>query len=248
MNTPKKYAVLAEETGNELITRLSWTKLKPRRILELGCEAGEQRVRLSNLYTEAQIFGLDRDVGERVSFCAEATDIPLANQTIDLLFANLILPLYADHLAVFRESRRILRAEGLFTFATLGPKTGEEWQGSALELGAVSRVDMHDIGDALVQTGFADPVLDVDYFTFSYKSAETFWRELTEAGILPEEEALRQQNEKIVQERAAQHQLTMTFEVVYGHAWAPAVSAEFQSDDQGTVNIPLSHLRRRRTG
>jgi malonyl-CoA O-methyltransferase len=72
--------------------------------------------------------------------------------------------------------------DGFVMFSTLGP-------GSLPELRAVYAaegwgephvpfVDMHDLGDMLVQAGFADPVMDQETLTLTYGSAEQLLAEL----------------------------------------------------------------------
>lgn len=71
--------------------------------------------------------------------------LPEAKQSIDLIFSNLYLPHCENFNDVFNAWKKILKPEGLLMFTTLGLDP-----------------DIHDIGDLLLQTGFTDPVMDVE--------------------------------------------------------------------------------------
>jgi len=64
----------------------------------------------------------------------------------------------------------VLKPGGLLTFTTFGPDTLVElrraWAAAADGHTHVNRfIDMHDLGDALVRSGLAEPVLDVERYT-----------------------------------------------------------------------------------
>jgi malonyl-CoA O-methyltransferase len=90
---------------------------------------------------------------------------------------------------------------------------------------------MHDLGDALVAAGFADPVMEMETITLEYASVEALARDLKAGGghnVLPgRRRALggragwRRMVERYETFRRA-GALPATFEVVYGHAWKVA--------------------------
>ena len=43
-------------------------------------------------------------------------------------------------------------------------------------------VDMHDIGDALVASGFADPVMDMEFLTLTYADVAALLADLRASG------------------------------------------------------------------
>jgi malonyl-CoA O-methyltransferase len=117
-------------------------------------------------------------------------------------------------------------------------------------------IDMHDIGDALLRGGFADPVMDAERFTLTYpdvygvmnelkalgahNAAAGRPRTLTGKGRL---QAMRSAYERYRIEGV----LPATFEVVYGLAWAPAV-ATLNTREEGVVKVSLSALQRHAPG
>jgi malonyl-CoA O-methyltransferase len=87
---------------------------------------------------------------------------------------------------------------------------------------------MHDWGDMLVQTGFAEPVMDMERITLTYETPARLLQELAELGrnFHPARfPALRGRHWKALLEQALAAQLTgpdgrlsLTYEVIYGHA------------------------------
>jgi malonyl-CoA O-methyltransferase len=73
---------------------------------------------------------------------------------------------------------------------------------------------MHDVGDGLMQAGFSEPVMDMEYLTLSYDDPNLLCKEAFNLGLLTSPESV----ERLIQ---AESKLTITLEVVYGHAWAP---------------------------
>jgi malonyl-CoA O-methyltransferase len=87
---------------------------------------------------------------------------------------------------------------------------------------------MHDIGDMLVQAGFADPVMDMEHLHVTYPSPEALLRELKALGATnatrgrPRGLMGRERWARLVaelQRRARDGRIPATFEVIYGHAW-----------------------------
>ena len=113
-------------------------------------------------------------------------DIPLGDASVDVVFANMLLPWIDDPAAAFREIARVLGENGLFAFSTLGPDSllelRDAWR--AVDTGVHVRqfADMHDIGDAIVRAGLRDPVLDVDRLSVSYQSRDALFRDITATG------------------------------------------------------------------
>jgi len=149
----------------------------------------------------------------------------------------------------------VLKPGGLVMFTTFGPDT-------LCELRAAFRavddkphvntfVDMHDIGDMLLATGFADPVMDQEVITITYSELKTMLRELKGIGahnVLPDRDGGlmgkgRWQALLAAYERyRVNGKLPATYEVVYGHAWKPALAKRRTIDGQQA--IPLGEFKR----
>lgn len=227
-----------------MLARLEWMTLQPNVILDVGCRAGDTAVSLQQRYPQASVLAVDHAElmlaaapATLLRVCASAQQLPLANQSVDLIFANFVLPWQADLQQTIQEWKRVLRPEGILIFTALGPDSFKEWSATLKAVQIPWQMDMHDIGDSLIENGFADPVLDVDYCTTSYQSAELFVAELVASEIC------RSDLDVSMLPPAQDDRWETTYEIVYGHAFAPAHSDAFPAKD-GIARIPLSHLRR----
>lgn len=166
--------------------------------------------------------------------CADIVAQPFANASFDLLWSNLVLHWVDDLPTAFAEFHRVLRVGGLLSFTTLGPDTLRELRVAFAGVDAHTHVhrffDMHDLGDMLVEAGFADPVMDMEMLTLTYSGAPALMRELKALGT---HNAARGRLRGLMgRARWASMlgtlegfmeagRLPTSFEVVYGHAWKP---------------------------
>jgi malonyl-CoA O-methyltransferase len=185
--------------------------------------------------------------------CGDAVRLPLAGVAFDLAWSNLALQWVGDLPRAFAELRRALRTGALLTFTTFGPDTLQELRAAfACVDGAthVSRfIDMHDIGDMLVQAGFADPVMDMEYLHVTYPSPAALMRELKALGATnatrgrPRGLMGRVRYARVAAElerRARDGRIPATFEVIYGHAW----KGEPRTTADGMPIVKLERHRR----
>jgi malonyl-CoA O-methyltransferase len=236
--SPEIYAevsIVARLVAENMISRLELVTLQPQIILDIGCGTGYGAELLKQHYPNANVYAIDDQESmlryasqKNKVICADALRLPLKKQSVDLIFANLLLP-WCDHWEnLFNEWRQLLRPNGLLMFTCFGVDTLREFEKSSLKITTMK--DMHIIGDALLQAQFSDPVMDVEYFTANYRESEKLIYELSMSGMLSADA-----NTNDI--------LSVTYEIVYGHAWGSDVTG-FTADDEGIVKIPLSHLRR----
>jgi malonyl-CoA O-methyltransferase len=124
--------------------------------------------------------------------------------------------------------------------STFGPDTLAAFHPVFREEDLPRRIDMHDIGDLLLQEGYADPVLDVDYYTLTYKNRKKLIAELKESHILMPAAAY-QEEEITAQEDGTWHAV---YEVIYAHAFAPSPQEDLSPSEKGVVRVPLDHVRK----
>lgn len=249
---PEEFAALAvlhKTAGSELMTRLEWMTLKPLQIAEVGCAVGDCTQQLRERYPDAEIHAFDES-SEMLAFnqkkalrnvtwqIAQPHILPLRDHSVDLLVANLTLSWCADFKVVLEEWRRVLRQEGLLMFTSLGPDTLRELRDVPLQLPHL--MDMHNVGDCLTQTGFLDPVLDVDYFTLVYRSEAQLFHELKVTGM-----AAGETREMHLTSEGSDPLFPLTCEVVFGHAFGAGARSGYSADESGEVRIPVSHILRR---
>jgi malonyl-CoA O-methyltransferase len=161
--------------------------------------------------------------------------IPLAGESIGLVWSNMALHWLNDPLAAFREWKRLLAPEGLLMFSTLGPDTLKELRAAAGARRVHAFIDMHDLGDMLLAAGFAAPVMDMEMITFVYQgqglladlraSGQTCARADRPRGLAGKRFDAR------LRSALGPH---ATFEVVYGHAWRAAPRA---AEEVKTVRV-----------
>ncbi|HEY4127437.1 MAG TPA: malonyl-ACP O-methyltransferase BioC [Gammaproteobacteria bacterium] len=245
-------AFLQKEVGERLLERLGLTTLKPERIVDIGCGTGRPTRLLVKQYPEAQVIGADLApgmlkmaakkqapfgnwFGKAAKFvCAEASQLPFADASCDLLYASLVLQWCEDLDATLLEWRRLLKPHGLLLFSTLGPDTLKELRAAWSEVDQFNHVnrflDMHDVGDALIRAGFVEPVMDVEHMTLTYEDAPALMRDLKSIGAHNVTAGRRRglmgpgrlaAFSTAYERFRHEGRLPATYEVVYGTAWAP---------------------------
>jgi malonyl-CoA O-methyltransferase len=266
-------AVLHAEVRDQLLARLDLMKLTPRVVMDAGAGTGHGARALIRRYPKAVVVALDTSqqmlqaAGRRQSWlrrftrvCADAARLPFADGSVDLILSNLMLQ-WCDPDAVFAEFRRVLGPHGLVSFTTLGPDTLGElrsaWRAADSHIHVNQFMDMHDIGDALIRSGFASPVLDVERYTLSYPDVRRVAADLKNTGA---HNATRGRARGLTGRRrfAAFQQayeafrqdgrLPATYEVVFGHAWTPGADARHRVPAGASVSLDeiKQQLRSRR--
>ncbi len=169
-----------------------------------------------------------------------------------LLWANMVLHAVADPPALLGRWQRVLAADGFVMFSCLGPGTLGELRGLYRQLGwpapAAEFVDMHDLGDMLVQAGFADPVMDQETLTLTWDSPQALLAELRSLGA--NASPTRGPGLRTPRWRERLHvglqtlagpegRLRLSFEIVYGHAFKAAPRAA----PSGETSVSLEEMR-----
>ena len=174
-----------------------------------------------------------------------------------LVFSSLAYQWCNDLDNALAEVGRILSANGLFLFATLGPDTLRELRDSWATVDHSPHVntfyDMHDIGDALLRAGLENVVMDVETVSMRYPDCVSLMRDLKQVGAqnasLDRQPGLtgRKKLQALQQAYEAYRQagtLPATYEIVYGHGWAP-VSGQ-RIDKPGVARVPVAQIEKRR--
>ena len=243
-----------------MLERLDYVKLAPRRVLDAGSGPGRDLRPLARRYPGAQLVALDFSQrmlrqkhglvsrlfsrSEKHSLCANFECLPLAGGSVDLVWSNMALHWAADPLAALREFHRVLALEGLLMFSTLGPDTLGELRSAAGAARVHPFADMHDLGDMLVAAGFAEPVMDMERVNMLYADGEALLADLRASGqtcaltCRARGLAGRRFRAALTEKLAAQRRagkLSVSYEVVYGHAWKAAPKRA--ADGRSVINI-----------
>ena len=248
-------AVLQREISNRMLSRLEYIKYRPEVILDAGSGTGYGSQQLAKRYPSSQLIAIDiayamllqarpnsawwqriLPLQQQHSYyvCADIEQFPIKNDSVGLIWSNLALQWCNDLNRTFAEMHRILRTDGLLMFSTFGPDTLKELRQSFAKTDSyrhVNRfVDMHDIGEVLVNNRFSTPVMDMEYITLTYDEVISVMRDLKAIGA---HNVIRGRQQGLMGKKRWQHaidayetlrregKLPATFEVVYGHAWKP---------------------------
>lgn len=253
-------AVLQRTVADRLLDHLAPVRLQPRVVVDLGAGTGMCLRQLEGHYRNAQVIALDlaeamlkqarrkasRFFSRQRFVCADAECLPFGNGSIHLLFSNLTLQ-WCNHLEhTYREFARVMVPGGLLMFSTFGPDTLKELRASFAEVDGHSHVnsfqDLHDIGDALMASGFCDVVVDAERITMTYSDVMSLMSDLKSLGAhnatshrqrgLTGKHRMRAMT-RAYEKYREQGVLPATYEVIYAHAWKPLLRL---------VSIPVTAL------
>lgn len=273
----QQYAVLQAEVCDRLLEKLEVVKLSPQLILDAGTGTGAAIPTLFARYKKAQVVTLDLSENMLVkanqhrnflrtpqAVCGDLEKLPFADDSFDLVFSSLSMQWCNDLNAALLEAKRVLKPGGLYVFTTFGPDTLKElrhsWSQVDDNIHVNQFIDMHDIGDVLLQDGFAEPVMEAEIMTVTYDSVDRLMRDLKAIGAnvtasssasavtlddgsappVRKATARKGLGGKSILHAVRQgyekfrrdNILPATYEIIYGHAWKPiAVKSENLSDN-----------------
>ncbi len=255
-----------EQARNRMLDRTRFFTLEPCRILDMGSATGKGTVALAALYPKAQIVSIDlievmasatqsrcRSLRHTTVLVGDAEQLPLSDNSVDLIFANMILP-WCDPQLFFKESARVLSDGGLMLFSTVGPDTLKEirqaWAEVDKDVHVQGFIDMHDLGDLVVKAGLIEPVMDVDRFKISYKSKEQLFQDLRQSGGTNSAFGRKLQltgynrwkkfcNQLEISN--SEEQLSISSELIFGLAWGGGSASKIPKTD---FSIPIEEITR----
>jgi len=238
------------EVARRMAGRLALIRTPPARVIDWWAAMGGSRGQLGLSYPQALVAAVEPTAVLVARSTAAmrppwwrrlhrappqvAGDDAVAPGVADMLWANMVLHRVDDPDRTIARWHAAIADDGFLMFSTLGPDTLRELRTlyAALGWGAPAQafVDMHDIGDALVQAGFADPVMDMERLTLTYSGAAELMEDLRGLGRSvhagrPAGLRSRQWRQRLIEAldsalpRDADGRLQLTVEVVYGHAF-----------------------------
>jgi malonyl-CoA O-methyltransferase len=260
-------AFVHDEVRRRLFERLALVRIEPVLAIDLGAATARGAIELAERYPRARVLALDsslgmlraaapRTAGSVGRICGDAHRLPLPAESVDLVFANLVLP-WCMPPTVFAEAARVLRPGGLLMFATFGPDTLAElrraWAAVDDRIHVHACFDMHDLGDLALAAGLAEPVLDVDRIEVTYSELAALVRDLRGCGAVNVASGRRRSLTGARRWRAFEARLlsgafggrlVTTIEVVFGHAWAAAPRTQ-SAGPPSEVGIAVNRIKRR---
>jgi len=266
---------LHEEVAARMVQRLQWFReppgswlhwepvsggLQAHRLLRQHLPQALCHVAASQL---PQALAATRDPATRswnpLQWGRDLRPTPLADAAqVSMLWANMALHQEPAPLPLLRRWHSLIQSNGFLMFSCLGPDTLREVRAVYASEGwpdpAHAFTDMHDWGDMLVHSGFAEPVMDMERITLSYSSADAMLRELRDLGRnlhLARFGALRGRGWRDHLHRALEAglprdhdgRLLLTFEVIYGHAFKPVPRVPMSASQAVSVDDMRAMLR-----
>ena len=112
-------------------------------------------------------------------------------------------------------------------------------------------IDLHDVGDAMMKSGFSNPVMDMEMITVTYPDVMSIMRDLKQIGAhnVNETRAKGLTGKKALQKLSGAYEkfrtnnvLPVTHEVIYGHAWVPENKDQL-TEASGVQQVSLQQLK-----
>ena len=246
----------------------------PKVLVDLGCGPGRAAATMQKRWPKATVLALDlalpmlretRASSKRglnpfarrpQPVCADARRLPLAENSVDVLFSNLCLQWIEDLDAVFAGFRRVLRPRGMLLLSTFGPDTLWELREAFTRADEVPHVspfaDIAGVGDALVRAGFHQPVLEREVEETTYPDLAALMRELRAIGatnaLAARRHTLTGRARFAAAERAYEPlrrgdgMLPATWETITAMAWAPEPGAPIREGGMEIARFPASAI------
>lgn len=184
--------------GDAMLAELADTPV-PESVLDLGCGTGWFSRKLAAQYPHSEVTGADLSPGMLAEAAnqspgaiywlhADAEQIPLADNSVDLIFSNLMIQWSARPELILRECRRILRPGGRLAISTLLDGTLSElkqaWAEADPGQAHVNRFVPETQWQALVETVLPNAKQVTETISLPYQSPMHLNRELKELGAV----------------------------------------------------------------
>ena len=230
-------AFLQSEIANRLAEKLKVISIKPQTIIDLGSGTGLLSNKTAEIFPIANLICVDfaqqslLKNSQNLKVCANAYELPFSSNSVDFIVSNLMMQWCPDLKALFNECYRVLKPEGLILFTTFGPDTLKElkrsWSAVDSSAHVNNFIDMHDIGDQMLQSGFQSPIMEMENITLTYEKVLDLMHDLKSIGaqnVGSRSKALTGKTKfkkmiEMYESYRSDGKLPATYEVIYGHAW-----------------------------
>ncbi len=190
-------AVLQKKVGLDLLNRFDVDYSK--RFLDLGCGTGFLTQELIQKGGAQEIIAVDlalsmlkvaRGKREQLAsvqyICGDAGNLPLINNTIDIIISNLALQWCQDLAQVFNGFNQVLKQRGALMFSTFGPATLQELKSSWQKVDDYEHVNrfytVEEMRVFLQQSGFTHIDIATKQYELKYPTVLALMKELKGIG------------------------------------------------------------------
>ncbi len=188
-------AVLQHRVGEKLLADLQPTE-EIKTVIDLGCGTGYHCPQLQEKYPGAQLTGIDISPAMLAYaatqhprgnwLCADAEDLPLADNSQSLVFSNFALQWCENLNQLAAQLYRILEPRGQLCFAVPGPETLSELRSAWQQVDGRVHVNrfnsLLDWQNALHSAGFSEVELQTKTITQQHQSVRELLMELKDVG------------------------------------------------------------------
>ena len=276
---------LHAEVGRRMSERLGIVRQMPTQVLDWWGELGASAPLLARAYPAARIVRVSRpcapsgladaETAPRVAPAwrrwlartgAPARPGPVEQAAVaagqaGLVWCNMGLHWATAVPALMRAWQQALAVDGFLMFSTLGPGTlqalGAMYARQGWGTAYPPWIDMHDLGDMLVEAGFADPVMDQETLALTWSTPQAALADLRALGSnfdvarhagLRTPAWLARVHETLRAGTDAQGRVQLDVEVVYGHAFKPQPRARLAPETAVGLDDMRSMLHAGRPG
>ena len=237
-------AFLQNEIAGRLSEKLKVISINAETIIDLGSGTGFISEKTAKLFPNSRLICVDFAQQalvkntQKLKVCADSIQLPFKSNSVDFIVSNLMMQWCTDLKALFDECHRVLKPQGLILFTTFGPETLKElkrsWSVVDNEAHVNEVVDMHDIGDQMIQSGFQSPIMEMEKITLTYEKVLDLMKDLKGIGAQSVENRSKSLTGKtkfkkmleMYESYRENGKIPATYEVIYGHAWKNDIKFE----------------------
>lgn len=243
------FSFLQKEVNERMAARLNYINFTPANILDAGSGTGYGASLLRQCYGDTPIIETDialpmlwqshqkfsneyPPTKKQWLLNADIGMLPIASNQMDMVWSNLALHWINRLDDTLKEFYRVLRLNGCVMFSLFGEQTLQElryafWQANQKQ-SVHGFMPIEEVGDALVNAGFSEPVVDKEVITLTYPDILSMVRDFRGNGACNQLLGRRTtlMGKKRWQNMAKHYEsfrkngdLPATCEIIYGHAW-----------------------------
>ena len=239
-------AIMQSMIAEELIDRLHYIKINPKRILDIGSATGRNAILLAKIFPAAEIYELDFSIDmlrvsmnkssgfrklfsskKRYFINADMDLLPFHDNTFDLIVSSNSIQWSENVNTLFKNINNLLTIDGLFLFSSFLKNTLIELQHFKEHVLTQNFLTIQEYAEILNNNNFYDPVLIRDEYQNEYDGALSALRDLKKIGVTKSDESHKSLRGKNYLLKLIDHldqfkrndKNILSYEVIMAHAW-----------------------------